>query len=159
VRASASVEGTITSIDLTASTVTLQTRSGTSVTVSVSQTTIVDRNELHTTLAAFLVGDPVEAKFDAQGNTLKIEAGLDGDEDEGDGQGRVEGVISAINLNDSTVTIQTRSGSTVVVRVSPTTKIERNDQHTTLAAFQIGDRGEARFDIQGNTLKIEAVGL
>ena len=160
-RARTEVEGTITAIDLAASQVTIRTAVGQDVVVIVSAATTLERDDLHVPLSAFQVGDPAEARFDAQGLTLKLEAGADGDEG-GGGTGeqtRVEGTITAVDLAAATVTVRTRSGQDVVVSVAPATKVERNDLEPTLAAFQVGDFGEARFDAAGATLKIEAVGL
>src|SRR5262249_40056379 len=56
---------------------------------------------------------------------------------------KVEGTVTAVNAAAGTVTIRTQGGSAVLVRTGPSTKVERNGVHTTLAAFQVGDRGEA----------------
>lgn len=71
---------------------------------------------------------------------------------------KVEGTITAVNVAQGTVTIQKTSGGSVVVTKVVGTKIERNDLHTTLAAFQIGDFGEAKFGADGTVLAIEATG-
>ena len=156
------VEGVITAIDLSSSTVSIQTRSGVLIAVTVAGTTSIERNDAHVTLADFQIGDFAEAKFDAQGTTIEIEA-MTADNEGGtsgsDGRQRVEGLITAIDLANNKVTIRTWSGQSVEVAVAPTTKIERNDLHVTLAAFKVGDRGEARFDASGFTLKIEAEGV
>jgi Ca2+-binding RTX toxin-like protein len=165
------VEGIITAIDLATSTVTIRTQSGDLVNVTAGPNTEIERNDEHTTLAAFQVGDRAEAKFDAQGVVIKLEAetagapGDDNGDDHGDNSGssngggevtQVEGIITAIDLNASKVTIRTQSGRLVDVTAGPNTKIERNDVEVTLAAFQVGDRGEAKFDTQGATIKLEA---
>jgi Ca2+-binding RTX toxin-like protein len=149
-----SVEGMITAIDLAASKVTIRTATGATIEVIATASTIIQRNDAHTTLDTFQIGDPCEAKFDAVGNTVKIEAGVEDNQ-----QDRVEGTITAIDLAGSTVTVQRLSGQIVVITVAPTTEIERNDESTTLAAFRIGDFCESRFDSQGVTLKIEALGV
>jgi Ca2+-binding RTX toxin-like protein len=169
------VEGVISAIDLAASTVTIRTQSGALVDVTAGPNTVIERNEQHTTLAAFQVGDRAEAKFDAEGVAIKIEAVTTGaaDDDSSDDRGgnssggnqggdqltRVEGTITGIDLGTSRVTIRTQSGRLVDVTAGPNTKIERNDVHVTLAAFRVGDRAEARFDAQRATVKIEAEGL
>ncbi|HJZ93662.1 MAG TPA: hypothetical protein VKE40_22495 [Gemmataceae bacterium] len=168
------VEGVITAIDLTASKVTIQTKSGTLVDVTVGPNTVIERNDQDTTLAAFQVGDRAEAKFDAQGIAIKVEAetaaaadddaiddrgGNSGSGDQGAQLTRVEGTITAIDLAASKVTIRTQSGGLVDVVAGPNTKIERNDVEVILAAFQVGDRAQARFDAQGATVKLEAEGV
>ena len=168
------VEGVVTAIDLAANKVTIQTQSGALVDVTAGPNTEIERNDQHTTLATFQVGDRAEAKFDVQGIAIKIEAETagavddDANDDRGDNSGsgsqggqltRVEGTITAIDLAASKVTIRTQSGPLVDVVAGPNTKIERNDVHVTLAAFQVGDQAEARFDATGATVKLEAEGV
>lgn len=62
---SAKVEGTITAIDLTAQTVTIQPLVGNAVTVQATAATKIERNELHATLADFIIGDRGEAQYNA----------------------------------------------------------------------------------------------
>ena len=71
---------------------------------------------------------------------------------------QVEGTITAVDVAAKTVTIKPLSGAAVVVKVGPTTKVERNDESVSLSAFKVGDRGEAKFDLAGVTLKVEAEG-
>ncbi len=82
----------------------------------------------------------------------------------GDGSGsgsgdvtRIEGTIVAVNAAGRTVTIR-RGASNVVVRLTASAKIERNDVETTLAAFKVGDFGQARLGSDGLAFKVEAVG-
>ena len=70
---------------------------------------------------------------------------------------RVEGSITAVNVAGRTVTIR-RGGANVVISLTATAEIERNDDHTTLAAFRAGDFGQARLGADGLAFKIEAVG-
>ncbi|MBX9581911.1 MAG: hypothetical protein K2X87_16525 [Gemmataceae bacterium] len=71
---------------------------------------------------------------------------------------KIEGTVSAVNAAGSTVTITTRSGP-VVVTVGPATKVERNDRPATLAAFKVGDRGQAIIPTAGGpAVKVEATG-
>jgi len=170
VDAQTEVEGIITAIDLAASTVTIQTQSGDLVDVTVGPNTEIERNDQHVTLDAFQLGDRAEAKFNAEGAVIKLEAEIAGEPDGNDGDDRggnsgsghggqltrVEGTITAIDVAASKVTIRTQSGTLVDVIAGPNTKIERNDVEVTLAAFQVGDRGQARFDATGATVKLEA---
>jgi len=73
---------------------------------------------------------------------------------------RVEGTIVAVDLALGKVTIRTQAGEFVPVMTNSSTKIERNGFHATLSSFQIGDRGQARFN-PGTLLayKVEATGL
>lgn len=74
------------------------------------------------------------------------------------GELRVEGSITAVNAAAGTVTIRTQSGASVTVTTNAATKIERNGVHATLAAFKIGDRGQARYAAGGLASKVEATG-
>ncbi|HEX3150089.1 MAG TPA: DUF5666 domain-containing protein [Gemmataceae bacterium] len=154
--------GAITAIDLNASQVTIQTESGSSVTLTVDANTRMERSSADATLADFQVGDWVEAKFTAAGVATKLESNVEGDNNPGgdnNGMTSVEGVVTAIDVNASTASLRTQSGNTVVVAVTPSTQIERNDHFATLADFQVGDNAEAKFDSQGNTIKLESEGL
>jgi hypothetical protein len=71
---------------------------------------------------------------------------------------RVEGTIAAVNVAARTVTFRFGNGGTRVVTVAANAKVERNDEETALAAFVIGDFGQARLDANGVAIKIEAVG-
>jgi hypothetical protein len=61
----AKVHGTITAIDLGAQSVTIQPKEGDAVTVLVTETTKIERNEEEATLADLVVGDHANAKYDA----------------------------------------------------------------------------------------------
>ena len=73
---------------------------------------------------------------------------------------RVEGTIVAVDLTLGKVTIRTQAGEFIPAMTNSSTKIERNGFHATLSSFQIGDRGQARFN-PGTLLayKVEATGL
>jgi hypothetical protein len=155
----AKVEGTISAIDGDA--VTIRTRSGLDVQFTITATTVLEKNGVHVTLSSFAVGDPAEAKFDAvTRNAFKLESGEDGEDNGGGnqaGQSKIEGTITAVG-SDS-VSIRLQNGTIVTVLVNGNTKIERNDLHVPLSAFQVGDRGEARYDATSMIAsKVEAVG-
>lgn len=154
------VEGTLTAID--GNSVTIQTVSGVDVQFFVTASTVLEKNGVHVSLSAFTIGDPAEARFDGTTrNAFKLESGEDGD-DHGDGgsqtgQSRVEGIITSVTSNS--VSIRQQNGNIVTVLVDGNTKIERNDIHVPLSAFQVGDRGEARFTASTMVAsKVEAVG-
>lgn len=70
---------------------------------------------------------------------------------------KVEGVLAAKSA--SSVTIRTQQNQSITLTVTSATRIERNGRRVGLAALQIGDRAQARYD--GTTLvasKVETVG-
>jgi hypothetical protein len=72
-------------------------------------------------------------------------------------QAKIEGTITGVG--PTSVTIRPRAGAVRTIIVNAATKVERNDRHVRLAAFKVGDRGEALFDpttMIGS--KVEAVG-
>lgn len=71
---------------------------------------------------------------------------------------KVEGRITGVNAAAGQVAIRTGSGTVVTVAAAPGAKIERNDIHVTLAAFRVGDLGEALLGTNGLALKLEATG-
>ena len=74
------------------------------------------------------------------------------------GTTKIEGRVSAVDADNLKLTITTRSGP-VVVTVGGATKVERNDRHATLAAFKVGDRGQAILPAGGGAaIKVEATG-
>jgi YbbR domain-containing protein len=77
---------------------------------------------------------------------------------EGIKPGKVEGTITAVDVAAGKVTITTVRGVAVTVTTTATTKIERNDRRVTLAAFKIGDRGQALYDANKVASKVEATG-
>ncbi len=68
------VEGAATAVDPAAGTVTVRTQTGAAVTVKSGTKTKVERNGKDATLAAFKVGDKVEARVGADGIATKLEA-------------------------------------------------------------------------------------
>ena len=166
-----SVEGTIAAIDATANTVSVRARNGTVTTVQAGVGTKIERNNVRTTLATLVVGDTVEAKFHANGIAIQIEAVSvttppvvpptvpppPSGTSNAPANSKIEGSITAIDVATNSVTIRVQNGTSFIVRAVATTKIERNDNHTSLAAFQVGDFGEAEIGSDGFATKIEAV--
>lgn len=70
---------------------------------------------------------------------------------------KLEGIL--VNKTAASVTIRLQNNTLRVVAVTAATKIERNDVHTTLAAFKIGDRVQALLAANGTATKVEATGL
>ena len=153
------VEGTL--IALSDTSATIRTSRGVDVQFAMTATTVLEKNGLHVSLSAFTLGERAEAKFDAvTRNAYKLEAGED---DNGSGGGnqtgstQVEGIITEVTADS--VSIRQQNGNIVTVLVDGNTKIERNDLHVSLNAFQVGDRGEARFNATSMLAsKVEAVG-
>lgn len=73
------------------------------------------------------------------------------------GQLKVEGTVSAVDVSNGTVSI-TSGGKVVTVTVGVGTKVERNGRPATLAAFKVGDRGQAVYSAGGVASKVQAVG-
>jgi hypothetical protein len=71
---------------------------------------------------------------------------------------KLEGTVTAVNAGAGQVTIRLQNGTTRTVAQAAGAKVERNDLSTTLAAFKIGDRGEAIIGTNGLALKVEAEG-
>lgn len=57
------VEGTLTALDTVAMTASITQHNGTVVTVSITATTKIERNEHHARLSALHIGDRAEARF------------------------------------------------------------------------------------------------
>jgi hypothetical protein len=71
---------------------------------------------------------------------------------------KVEGTIIGVNAGAGQVTIRLQNGTARTVALAPGAKVERNDVTATLAAFRIGDIGEAILGTNGLALKVEASG-
>jgi hypothetical protein len=155
------IEGTLTAISGNQFTITGE--HGNVVTVNITADTVLEKNGAHVAITDFVVGDPIEARYNPDTlDAAKVESGEDngdnhGGDDNGQTDGKVEGMITAVGADS--VTIKTASGKLVTVTVTSQTKLERNDKHVTLAAFQVGDSAEAKFDPATlEASKVEAVG-
>ena len=142
--------GAITAVDTSLNTVTITDRNGGSVTLNVTSATEIRKDSRRTNISALAFGDSVDARYDTTTmNAQRIDAKSP----------KVEGTITAVDLGAQSVTIQPLSGAAVTVFATALTKIERNDLHATLADFQVGDRGEARYNAATmQASKIEATG-
>ena len=161
----AQYEGTISAVDVAAGTVSIRLPNGQTVVVKTGPTTKVERNDITTNLAGLVVGEPGEAKIGPDGVAWKVEGGVDVSGGGGGGGGAVtptsgqfEGTVAAVDAAGGTVTLRLQNGQLVVIRTGPGTKVERNDESVSLAAFRVGDRGEARVGADGVATKVEAVG-
>jgi|GEM_PF-6839582 len=164
-------EGTVASVDAVAGTVSIRLSNGSTVTVQTGVGTKIERNDQHTTLASFVVGDRVETEIGSNGIALEIEAvgaGTGspslppvpppaGGTSNAPAGSKIEGVVTAVDVAAGRVSIRVGNATTFSVWVSAATRIERNDNHTSLSAFQVGDFGEAEIGADGYAVKIEAV--
>lgn len=66
------VEGILVSVNPSAGTLVIRTRRGQNVTIATDATTKIERNDRRATLAAFLPGDGVQAKFTSATSTIAI---------------------------------------------------------------------------------------
>jgi aspartate 1-decarboxylase len=147
------VQGLITAIDTTANTVTVTPgfpfpfrTAATPIVLKVDSTTIIKRNGAAASLAALQVGDRVQAKYNPV--TLlaaKIEAWTN--------LAEVHGFISAVDTIGNTITINPvfpvpfkASSLSLVLKVDTSTVIKRNGATASLAALQVGDRVEAKYN-------------
>ena len=71
---------------------------------------------------------------------------------------KVEGAVTAIDAAGATVTVKPQAGAAVVVKLGPTTKVERNGKHAKLTALKVGDAAEAKLGGDGVALTVEATG-
>ena len=70
----------------------------------------------------------------------------------------MEGTIAAVNVSARIVTLRFGNGTTRTVTVAASAKIERNGAAASLAAFLVGDFGDAKLGADGVAVKIEAAG-
>jgi len=148
-------EGIVTAIDVESSVVTIQIHDGTFVDVNVGPNTIITRNDHHVTLGDFFIGDWAKATLDSHGETLRIDARSHYSDH---GQTSVEGIITAIDLHHSRITIQQHDGTLLELIIDHNAELLRNHHHATLASFQLGDQAKATFDANGVTILFEATG-
>ena len=145
------VVGVITAIDHGHSTVTVQPHTGSPVDVVVGPHTAILLNGHHVTLADLRVGDEVRAVFGPHGETILLEAVRVEEHT------TVEGVITAVDLGASQVTIQTPGGALVGVTAGPHAEVLLNGHAVTLADLHPGDSVSATVDAHGVAIRIAAV--
>ncbi len=165
------VEGTIAAIDPAANTVSIRDQSGTVTVVRAAAGTKIARNDRDATLASFVVGDAAEAKIGTNGLAVQIEATAAATPaptptvpppapptgtSNPPANSKLEGTITAVDAAGGSVTIRTQNRTSFLVRVTSTTKVERNNNRTTLAAIQLGDFGQAEIGSTGFATKVEA---
>jgi len=135
------IHGSIEAVDAVASKFTIASEEGlNSVVVKVDETTVIERNGVAATFADILLGDKVEAKYNSStmiASSIKVES-----ED-----GELHGTVSAVDLVGNTVSITPElGGADVVLNISLSTVITREDLVVTLADLLVGDAVEAKYD-------------
>ena len=118
------VEGTISSVDVNANTVTIHSEEdGSDVTLNVTPETEIEVDGEDATIVDLLAGQRVEAEFDhATFNAFRIEVDDEMEEAE------IEGSITAVDAGAGTVTIQDENGKIVTLIVNATTEVKRDDE-------------------------------
>lgn len=134
------VEGTITAVDTTANTVTVQSEEdGSEVTVNVTAETEIEVDDQDATIADLQAGMEAEAEYDPTTmDAFSIEAEVE--------EAEIEGTIMAIDLTASSVTIQDGDGNSVTVIVDASTQIERDGESAFIEDLAVGDAANAKYD-------------
>lgn len=136
----AKVKGTIAAVDAAAGTLTITPKKGgADVTLNVDASTYIKRNGQPATLADLVVGDRVEAKYNAATMlAVKISAS---------NLLEIKGTIAAVDAAAGTLTVTPMDGSPdVTFTVDANTRIERFDAPATLADLLVGDPVEVKYD-------------
>ena len=138
----AELSGVIKAVDVAGSSLTVTARkTGADVVLKVDAATQIKRgNHKTATLADLQVGDKVEVKYDT---TTMLASRITAKAD----LVSVKGVISAVNVAGSTLSITpTKGGADVTVLVDSATMIKRANKVATLADLQVGDKVEAKYN-------------
>ena len=140
-------EGTVQVIDVDASTLTFETEQGDVITLNITGETEIKVNGESAMLADILAGQHIHAKYnDETFDAYEIET-FDEDDGGGDDQMKhVEGMILAIDLENSTVTVDAGEGNQVTVNVTDATEIKLNGEHAVLSDLQVDDFAKVEYD-------------
>lgn len=131
------IEGEI--IAISADSLTVRTRSGDVITVTLDGDTIVRSDDQRGVVTDLRVGDHVEIQALPAGTVLKA-IRIEVDDDDDDRYVEIEGIVKAIT--GSTLTIQTADGRSVVVSVTSRTEFRRDDSVVPFSSLTVGDRVE-----------------
>ncbi len=143
------VEGILQNVDSANGEITIVTKDGKTVTLTMSTEAPVDTNGTSSAIETLVPGASVAVEVNKDGKVAnRIEAR----------QSKVEGAILEINGND--VTLEAKDGRKITVQVSGLSRIElAGDAPGTLADLQIGADVEIKFDPDSNVaLKIDTEG-
>jgi hypothetical protein len=134
------VKGTITAIDTTAGTVTIEDANGDSVTVTVEDSTKIHKNnDEGASIEDLAVGDKAKSRYNE--DTLvarRIHAKTP--------VAHIHGEIIAVDVAGASVTIQPDEGDAVTLLVTEDTRLNRNDEPATLEDFVVGDHATAKYN-------------
>jgi hypothetical protein len=148
---SAKAKGPITAIDLNANSVTISDKKSGLVTVFVDGSTVIEKNSQSATLADLQIGDRADARYNGNtfvANRLKVKGP------------EIKGTITAIDLGANTITITPDCGTPLILNITVTTEIERNNVDATIVELQIGDFAEVKYDpATNNAFDVDAFGL
>lgn len=135
------VEGAVT--DISGTSITIKTPSGTSVVVIVSSTTTFTKEKQPAGLSDIQVGDKVEAKgtrnTDGTFDTTSLKIKSPKAHEEGD---EAEGQVTEVS--GMSIMLETKSGSSVTALTSATTTFTRGKQESSLLDVHVGDNIEAK---------------
>jgi len=134
------IKGTITAVNALAGTVTIEDSEGNAVTLTVDEaTTIHKNNDEGASIEDLAVGDTAKAKYNTETLVAKrIQAKSP--------VAKVNGTITAVDLDAGSVTIQPDEGDPVTLLVTEDTALNRNDEPATLSDFVVGDNANAKYD-------------
>ena len=136
------IKGTITALDTTTGTVTIQDKNSSEVvTVTVNESTRIHKDNLEpATIQDLAVGDRAHARYNQETlDAKRIHAKSPKQKSE-----KAHGKITAIDGQN--VTLDSKRGDPVTVIVTDTTEVTRNGAGATLADLVVGDRAHAKYD-------------
>ncbi|MEI6291214.1 MAG: hypothetical protein WCP19_12350 [Chloroflexota bacterium] len=137
------VSGIIAAVDTGASTITINGRKGSPVTLTITLASQIRKNGKVATLAELGVGDKAEAKYNPatlEVFFLKSEMVLK----------EVSGTVKAVDTGAGTITITPfKPSADVVLNVGPSTVIVRGKTVVTLADLKVSDKVEAKYGFAG----------
>ncbi len=147
-RAGSKIKGTLSAVDLVNSTVTVTPQFGSPATLNVTPATQIKRNGLAATLSDLVLGDRIEAKYDAATlNAIKIEA-KSGTLPPPPPVGEVKGIVAAVDVVTSSLTVTPNSGGPdVTVLVTSLTVIECDDLRMGLGDVAVGSNVEVKYNL------------
>jgi hypothetical protein len=147
------VEGTVTAIDPTASTLTITPHTGSPVDLTTDSHTRISLNEASATLADIPIGARAHARYD--GTTL-VASEIEAETEDEHPERQVEGLVTAVSTTG--ITIAPQHGAPVALTVDRNTVIRINGHAAALADIPVGARAHGKYD--GTTLlasRIDAV--
>ncbi|MBI4308040.1 MAG: hypothetical protein HY684_04470 [Chloroflexi bacterium] len=151
--APARTKGTISAVDTAKMSVAIKPEDGAAVTVTVTQDTIINKNDKEKdSLANLAVGDiVVEAHYSPvsmAASLIVVRSARPAD---------FEGYVNGIDVSGNSLTVLTLGWDTLALKVTAQADVQKNGPKATLADLAIGDRVEGRYDAATMTLvKLQA---